>query len=213
MRLNKKLLVLTSVIILLPLILGSIFWSQLPDTIATHFNISGQANGFSSKYYAVFALPSLLLLVHFFCLFMVFQSPKGKNIGSKVIHLVYWLVPLISIIMMLGVSLPILKISFKPTLFIGLSTGILFLVIGNYLPKIKQNYVVGIRLPWTLADEDNWNKTHRLAGKIWVLGSLAILLDSFMQFAFAYVFGACLVIMIIIPCVYSFWLSQKEGKD
>lgn len=70
MKIDKKLLVLTSLIILLPVLLGCFFWSQLPKTIATHFDLSGQANGFSSRLFAVFGLPFFLLLLHWFCLFL-----------------------------------------------------------------------------------------------------------------------------------------------
>ena len=86
-----------------------------------------------------------------------------------------------------------------------------FIVIGNYLPKIQRNPTVGIRIPWTLSDDKNWYKTHRMTGKLWVIGGLIILLESFIQVALPYVMGVVIAVMIVGPIVYSFILSRKNS--
>ena len=88
---------------------------------------------------------------------------------------------------------------------------IVFIVIGNYLPKIQRNPTVGIRIPWTLSDDKNWYKTHRMTGKLWVIGGLIILLESFIQVALPYVMGVVIAVMIVGPIVYSFILSRKNS--
>ena len=85
----------------------------------------------------------------------------------------------------------------------------IFVILGNYLPKCRQNFTMGYRLPWTLNDEDNWNKTNRLAGYVMVLGGILIIIMSFFDLAFWAVIlfvGA----ILIIPSVYSFLLYRKK---
>ena len=89
MKMNKKILGLTTVMILLPVLVGCFFWDRLPETMATHFDFSNQVNGFSSREFTVFGIPSFLLLLHWFCLFVTSKDPKSKNISLKMWHLVY----------------------------------------------------------------------------------------------------------------------------
>lgn len=90
----------------------------------------------------------------------------------------------------------------------GLFLGLMFLVVGNYLPKCKQTYTVGIRLPWTLADEDNWAYTHRLAGKVWTIGGLVILALTFLRLpALQFV---VILVLVLIPTAASFLYARRR---
>jgi uncharacterized membrane protein len=90
--------------------------------------------------------------------------------------------------------------------------GGVFLGIGNYLPKTHQNYTVGFKLPWTLEDEENWNRTHRLAGQVWVFGGTLTIVNAFL--GNMWIFIAAIVLMVLVPTVYSYWLyTQKHGKN
>ena len=91
---------------------------------------------------------------------------------------------------------------------LSLFMGLLFIVIGNYLPKCKQSYTMGIKLPWTLNDEENWNKTHRFGGFVWVIGGLIILATSFL--ANFWILIAVLVFMVALPTIYSYSLYRKS---
>jgi uncharacterized membrane protein len=86
--------------------------------------------------------------------------------------------------------------------------GVLFVVIGNYLPKTKQSYTMGIKLPWTLASEENWNRTHRLAGFLWVLGGIYFIVVSFIGWSVP-AFVIPLAVMVLLPIVYSYLLYRK----
>ena len=177
-KINKKLLFITSLVTLLPVFIGLLFWSYFPNELPIHFNLSGQADNYGSKFFSLIILPFMLLGVHLLCVFVTTKDPKSLNIGRKVSSLIYWLIPIISCIEMLAIYLPALKIISPNIIFMNLILGLIFIVVGNYLPKVKQNYTVGIKLPWTLNNEENWNKTHRLAGKLWVVGGIIILLDG-----------------------------------
>jgi len=93
-----------------------------------------------------------------------------------------------------------------------LLVGLVMVIIGNWLPKCKQTYTLGIKLPWTLADEDNWNRTHRFAGPIWVACGMIIMVCALIGGAFLWVMLAAFLVMIIAPTVYSYLIFRSKQK-
>ncbi|MDO4885401.1 SdpI family protein [Streptococcus sp.] len=209
-KINKEFL-MTALMIALPMVIGAIFWNQLPEKIPTHFGIDGQADGYSSKLFTLFAFPALFLLFQIICLASFEKESVKVNIPAKMRRFYTWLIPVLSLIIQGSIYANALGfIKSGPTL-VTTFLAIVFIVIGNYLPKIQRNATVGIRIPWTLSDDKNWYKTHRMAGKLWVIGGLIILLESFIQVALPYVMGVVIAIMIVVPIVYSFILSRKNS--
>ena len=210
-KINKKLVLFTSILILLPSLVGCVFWNQLPEEIPTHFNLLGQADGYNHKMFAIFGLPTLMLLMHWLLLFLMIKDPKSSNISSKIQVLIYWIIPFVSCLLMISIFGEYLGYSMMSGLLAQIFMGVVMIVIGNYLPKTHRNYIIGIRLPWTLENDENWRKTHRLAGKIWVLGGLLLFLNSFVQLYVYWVFFLTLLFVVIIPSVYSYQLSKLES--
>ena len=210
-KINKKLVLFTSILILLPSLVGCVFWNQLPEEIPTHFNLLGQADGYNHKMSAIFGLPTLMLLMHWLLLFIMIKDPKSSNISSKIQLLIYWTIPFVSCLLMISIFGEFLGYSMMSGLLAQIFMGVVMIVIGNYLPKTHRNYIIGIRLPWTLENDENWRKTHRLAGKIWVLGGLLLFLNSFVQLYVYWVFFLTLFFVVIIPSVYSYQLSKSES--
>lgn len=208
-KINKKLLLFTSILILLPSLVGCVFWNQLPEEIPTHFNLLGQADGYNHKMSAIFGLPTLMLLMHWLLLFIMIKDPKSSNISSKIQLLIYGIIPFVSCLLMISIFGEFLGYSMMSGLLAQIFMGVVMTVIGNYLPKTHRNYIIGIRLPWTLENDENWRKTHRLAGKIWVLGGLLLFLNSFVQLYVYWVFFLTLFFVVIIPSVYSYQLSKS----
>ena len=94
--------------------------------------------------------------------------------------------------------------------------GVIIILFGNYLPKSRQNYVIGIKLPWTLHNTDNWNKANRMAGYLWILGGIALIACSFITHessAWLIISAVVLASIIIAPFVYSYLLYKKNGND
>lgn len=201
MRQYKKTMIITSLITLLPLILGLILWPKLPDTMPTHFGFDGEANGWSSKVTAVVGIPLFILIIQWICVFAVLNDPKNQKIGNKVVNLVFWICPLCSLICCFGAYSYSLGWNINVTDYVIFLLGAIFIIIGNYLPKCRQNYTVGIKLPWTLDDEENWNHTHRLAGKLWIAGGLVMIVNVFLRIN--WITFAVIVLMTVIPAVYS----------
>ena len=210
-KINKKLVLFTSILILLPSLVGCVFWNQLPEEIPTHFNLLGQADGYNHKMSAIFGLPTLMLLMHWLLLFIMIKDPKSSNISSKIQVLIYWIIPFVSCLSIIPTYREYLGYSMMSGLLAQIFMGVVMIVIGNYLPKTHRNYIIGIRLPWTLENDENWRKTHRLAGKIWVLGGLLLFLNSFVQLYVYWVFFLTLFFVVIIPSVYSYQLSKLES--
>jgi len=212
-KINKKLLLFTSILILLSSLVGCVFWYQLPEKMPTHFNLLGQADGYNHKVFAIFGLPALMLLMHWLLLFLMIKDPKSSNISSKIQVLIYWIIPFVSCLSMISIYGESLGYSMMSGILAQIFMGVLMIVIGNYLPKTRKNYIIGIRLPWTLESDKNWRKTHRLAGKIWVLGGLLLFLNSFVQIYVYWVFFLTLLLVVLMPGVYSYQLSKSESES
>ena len=129
--------------------------------------------------------------------------------NPKVLSLVLWICPALSLLMSAIVYLTALGKEIKVGFIVILFMGLLFIIIGNYLPKCKQSYTMGIKLPWTLKDEENWNKTHRFAGPLWVIGGVVIMATAI--FESPIVFGVIVGVMVITPVVYSY-LHYKNNR-
>ena len=211
LKANKKTLIITSIVTILPVLIGIICWNRLPDVMATHFGMNNEANGFSSKAFAVFGIPAILLAVLWLGAFVTSNDPKRQNISPKMFSLVVWIAPVTSLVVA-AILYPVnLGYALDITFFSELLFGVMFIIIGTYLPKARQNYTIGIRVPWTLANEENWNRTHRLAGSLWIIcGILMIIVCLTRSASLQWLFGI-LLITVLVPCIYSYWLHAKKG--
>ena len=211
LKANRKTLIITSIVTILPMLIGIIYWNRLPDVMATHFGFNNEANGFSSKAFAVFGLPLVLLAILWVGAFVTAHDPKRQNISPKMFSLVLWIAPVISLVAAAAMYPVNLGYKLDITLFSELLLGLLFIIIGNFLPKARQNYTIGIKIPWTLANEENWNRTHRLAGYLWMICGILMVLISLTRFVPAEWLVGIILIMVFVPCIYSFWLHAKKG--
>lgn len=207
---NKKMIILTSIITLLPMFIGIVLWSKLPDTIATHFDLNNNPNGWSSKEFTIFGLPLFMLANHVLCVFVTAKDPKNKNISRKLYTFILWICPVVSLILLISIYGYERGIDIGISYIANLIVGIIFIVIGNYLPKCRQSYTVGIKLPWTLSDEENWNRTHRFAGWIWMLGGLAMVLNTLINSEILML--TAMIVCVAIPTIYSFVIYTKNKK-
>ena len=202
-----KVLIVTSVVLLLPILAGVILWEQLPEQIPIHWNLQGEVDSWSSKAFAVFGMPLILLAVQWLCAFATNADPKKANHSQKVMHMVLWIVPVVSLIIFTAMYSTALGKSVRVEVILPLLMGFAFTIIGNYLPKCKQSYTIGIKLPWTLNSEENWNKTHRFAGRIWLVCGLVIMVSAFVGGIGILIAAAA--VMVLVPCIYSYILHRK----
>ena len=207
---NKGTLILTSIVLLIPILIGLILWNQLPEQIPSHWGIDGKVDGWSSKAFAVFGFPCLLLVLHWICVLASSADPGNKNYHPKMLRLVLWICPVISLVLNALVYTAALGYQLNIEIIMPLLMGLMFLIVGKLLPKWRQSYTMGIKLPWTLHNEENWNKTHRFGGKLWVIGGIVTMATAFLG-SFWILLGV-LIVMVAAPTIYSYCLYRKQSK-
>ena len=205
---NKGMILLTSAVMLLPMVVGLLLWSSLPEKVPVHWNAAGEVDGWGSRGMIVFLIPLFILALHWLCLLATCADPKSKDLGGKALGLVLWICPFISLLVSTCVYAVALGWGLSIQIIMPLMFGLLFMIMGNYLPKCKQNYTIGIKVPWALNDEENWNSTHRFAGRIWVIGGAVVMATS--VFGSFVVFFAVTLIMGLAPMVYSYLYYRKH---
>ena len=212
MKTNKKTLILTSVVILLPILIGILLWNKLPDSMAIHFNFDNEADGYREKWFAVIITPFILLALHLIMAMIIAADPRKKNISSRVYGITIWIIPASSLALAVVIYPYNLGIHFNISLFLGIFLGVIYIIVGNYLPKTRQNYTIGFKLPWTYANEENWNKTNRLAGVIDIVMGILIIINAAMGVLnIFYSFLAAVLIGTLIPLGYSYFLHVKKN--
>jgi uncharacterized membrane protein len=204
---NWKTLLITSIIILLPIAAGLILWDRLPEQVPMHWGPSGEVDGYGSRGMFVFILPVVMLAFHWLCMIVTSADPKKKNHTDKTMTLVLWIIPVIEIMLSIITYMTVLGYGVRVEIIVPAFMGLLLVVIGNYLPKCKQTYSVGIKIPWTLNSEENWNKTHRFAGWLWTICGLVVMLTGF--FGGFWIFFGVVLLMVLAPCIYSYILHRK----
>ena len=204
---NLKVLIITSVMILLPVLVGVILWNQLPESIPSHWNAGGEVDGWSSKAFTVFGMPLILLAFQWLCVVVTGMDPKKQNHPDRILHLVFWIIPVITAVLFALTYTVALGGQIRVEVLMPVLVGLLLAIVGNYLPKCKQNYTIGIKIPWTLNSEENWNRTHRFAGRLWVVCGLLIALTGFLGVFWVTLVG--IFPMVLIPCIYSYVLHRK----
>lgn len=121
--------------------------------------------------------------------------------------MILWLVPVVSVITCMTIYGLALGMDIDIGVIVNIMVGIMFIILGNYVHKVKQNYTVGMKLPWTLNSEENWNRTNRMTGWILILSGLLFLMNSLLLKT--EIVLAVILLVILVPMIYSFILYKK----
>ena len=172
---------LAGICCLLPAIVGLVLYSRLPDQVAVHWGFGGEPNGFMHKFGACFGIPLLTAALYGVMIAVTWVELRRKKVSQRVMRGIVWIFPTILILL------------------------------GNYLPKCRPNGVIGFRCSWTFSSESVWEKTHLLAGRLFVVCGVLVILFSFWQLwvvSLVLLLAACL-----IPFVYAGVLYHREQKN
>ena len=213
---NKKLLILSSLLILLPIPVGLLLWNRFPAELVTHWGITGQPDGYMPPLYAILLPPVLMLLGQWVCIWFTMKDPDNQGRNTKPLTLVLWILPLVSNMVSYMMYALALDHEFSPVFWTLLMIGLMFMAIGNYLPKCKMNFTMGIKVPWAYTSEENWNATHRFGGKVWFFGGMALLFGAFLPEAWAVsVMLVFIIVLAFLPMIYSYlyYCRQKARGD
>lgn len=211
---NKWKIIISTLVTLVPMLAGLILWSALPDKMPVHWGPSGEVDGWASKGFAVFGIPAIMAALNLVCIFVTDLDRKNKDQNKKILGLVFWFVPIMSLLLGAITYLVALGVSIDAVNIVVAALGILFVFIGNYLPKSKLNYTIGIKIIWTLESEVNWLATHRFAGKVWLVGGIVLAFSAFLPASvLPWTTIAVLLIMVVATLVYSYLYFRRHEKD
>lgn len=204
-------------IILIPFLFVAYFWNDFPEKIATHFDMEGVPNDYSSKVTGLILFPGINILFYFLIAILPLIDPSKKNYVlfqdkfkniRVILHSLMAFITMITVFYSLGYHF-----SLPYVIYYGLLT--FYLLMGNYMGNVRHNYFIGVRTPWTLANEVVWTKTHRLTAKLWVGGALITM--AILPFLPKNITGIVFMVFIgvtaVIPIVYSFIEYKKLDKN
>ena len=206
--------VISSLVIVLPMLFGLIMWNRLPDNMVSHWGADGVADGSASKGFMVFGVPVIMLAIHWLMLLLesVFQKHKQQN--NKLVALCYGIIPAFSLVIHAFIYSVALEKDWNLTSMIPILIGVLFMLIGNYLPKTTRNRTMGIKLRWTMGNDENWNKTHRLGGQLWFWDGLVIMASALLPVKITIaVMIAMIAVSVIVPTAYSYSIYKKHRAE
>jgi uncharacterized membrane protein len=215
MKKSSSHLLIALVLLAIPFGYAAYIYPSLPETIPTHFNIKGEADAYGGKN-SIFLGPGIMSVVGLFVFFILsnIKSLDPKRYKEQDDSL-YKKFALFTVAFLSLISCIIIFSSSNQSVDIGKlllpALGLSFAGFGWYMPKIHQNYFAGFKLPWTLENEDNWNETHKLAGKVWIYGGFiqaiaALLLPNKAGFI---VFFSITLIMVVVPSVFSYRMFKR----
>lgn len=207
------------IISILPIVYVAMIWKTLPDIIPTHFGPSGKPDQYGSKS-AIWLITSILAGASLFAYSLLTNIQKiDPKRYAQSNATVFNKLATGMVLFLTAINFIIISATMGNTNVINHALmplmGLFFAFMGNLMHNIKPNYFAGIRLPWTLSSDDNWRKTHQLAGKIWFGAGILITVLSLIipADAFTYVFMVFIVIIVLIPVIYSFTLFKQEQKS
>lgn len=188
-------------------------YTHLPARVASHWNVRGEVDGWASRDFHVWFFPALLFGIYFLLVVVPSMDPRREryvefarvyNIFRTLILLVLFSVYLLATLYNVGYDVNIGKT-------VPFIIGLLMLVIGNYMGKIKRNWFVGIRTPWTLSSDDIWTKTHRFGGLMFVIFGLLMIATPYLPTSFAFlVLFVGIFIAVLLPILYSYFLFKND---
>lgn len=200
-------------ITLLTLVAWLIALPHLPATMPIHWGANGEADGFATKIKAMILTVGIMVLIYFIIAFVPRIDPRKENykyfsktynIVLNAVLLLFFFVNMSTVLQGLGYNVPMSYIA-------PIMAGLVFIIIGNYLQRVRSNYFMGIRTPWTLSNETVWKKTHRLSGKLFFIGGLLILISAFLPDGYkSVIMWGSIVLCVAVPYLYSYLAYKKE---
>ncbi|MFO7152743.1 MAG: SdpI family protein [Bacillota bacterium] len=193
-------------------IVGIAVYPRLPDMVPSHWNISGQVDGYMSKTAHIVFLPTMVLGIYLLLSIAPVIDPKPESyekfrsvyeVFRVILVLIFSTLYIATTLYAIGVPISIGKLMM-------LIMGLMFVFLGNYMGKIRHNYTFGIKTPWTLANEEVWNKTHRISGPLWVAAGFVWILSLFLKEEIGFFLGMGSIFAVtIFGFVYSYLLFRR----
>jgi uncharacterized membrane protein len=194
------------------------FYNNLPERIATHWNFAGEVDGWGSGPMQAIIFPLIIIGMYFMFLLIPYLDPRKERYEqfSKVYHIFKNIILAMMVVVYFLMCLNGLGYNLPVGIITPIMIGFLFIIMGNYMAKLKRNWFVGIKTPWTMSSEEVWNKTHRVGGKMFILAGLLMMVGIIVPNSWKLaVFIITMVILLVGTIGYSYiaYLQEKKKKN
>jgi uncharacterized membrane protein len=197
---------------LVAIVVTILFWNKFPNQIPIHWNIQGQVDNYGPKWALLFFLHLPIVILAIMTIIPKIDPQKNNYykharayyILKVAVPYFFYLIYAVIVMYSIGIKIDVFNITL-------VCVGVLWIVIGNQLPRFRHNYFVGIRTPWTLANQDVWRKTHRIGGYCLTVSGAIIIVFSFMPSILAKTVGVCILLVgALTPVVFSYFYFRKQ---
>lgn len=207
--------IISFIFICTTIVVAAVLYPNLPEQIPIHWNVRGEVDGYMKKPGGVFIMPAMALFTYVIMKVIPIISPRGYRTDKFADVVNVFQVTLVGFMSIVAVLVLLeahgLNVRINEMIIAG--TGLLFVILGNYMGKIGKNFFIGIRTPWTLASNEVWNRTHRLGGWLFMLSGVIIWTGALLRISIIWTVGAAVGIMLI-PAIYSYVIYRRlEGFD
>lgn len=212
---NKVADILSLFFIVLLLALVSYLYPSLPDNLPTHWNAAGEVDGYTAKPWGAFIMPIIATVIFLVMKLIPVISPRGFRTDEFRPIVNIFQVTLVGFMAAIGVLtlLPAIGVNTPVDRLVFAAAGLLLIILGNFMGKVRKNFFLGIRTPWTLASDEVWSRTHRLGGRMLMLGGVFMLVGPFVRIP-PDVTIIIIVGLSLLPVIYSYFLyRQLEGFE
>jgi len=210
---NKTATAVSFVLIVIALVVGLTLYARLPDPMPSHWNAAGQIDGYMSKFWGIFLVPIITVVLLPIFLVIPYIDPLKANI-AKFRGIYNWFIVVFVAYMLYVYVLTLLaalNVQFNMTVMLMPVVGLLFVGIGYMMGQAKRNFFIGIRTPWTLSSETVWDETHKLGSKLFMIAGAVTVITGFVGEIGIWLMIAALLIAAFVPMVYSYILWRREN--
>ena len=213
-RVSFKTEILPILLIIISIVSSFYFLQQMPEKIPTHWNFQGKIDNWGNSSSHILTINSVMIGVYLLFLALPYIDPRKKRYEQfkKIYHIFKNIIILFFALIFFITNLSAVGYNINVSTYIPLMVGLLFIVIGNYMGKIKMNWFMGIRTPWTLSSEETWNKTHQLGGKLFMLSGMFIALEGFLPINYRLPIFILAIAIILIGTIFGSYLIYLKTK-
>jgi uncharacterized membrane protein len=210
---TKTAAIISFALIAVALIAGLVLYARLPDPMPSHWNAAGEVDGYMSKFWGIFMMPIITVVLTGFFLVIPQIDPLKANI-AKFGNVFSWFIVIFVAYMLYVYALTLfasLGIQFNMTVMLMPVVGLLFIGIGYMMGQAKRNFFIGIRTPWTLSSETVWDETHKLGSKLFMVAGGLIIITGFLGESGIWLMMVAMIIAAFVPIIYSYILWRREN--